>query len=210
MRHILRAAIYSVFVTVYASFPAEPIGPENDCGLHKGMQFSGWDQWRQVTNKPTRSIGHSNNWVGIFVDELAADTYLAAMSPYPQCARIVKPIFHGEVDVVLGSRFLGKTINIPAMRYLILKLGILFTYLYSGIILTDTYCGIRAFSRKALLKINLKQNKIEHASEILDNISRSNLKFKEVPVTILYNKYSLEKGEKNSRSFTIVLNLKLL
>lgn len=121
--------------------------------------------------------------------------------------KVTKPIVNDEVDVVLGSRFLGKTIDIPLARLMILKLGIIFTHLYSGIKLTDTYCGIRAFSKKALLTIKLKQNKIEHASEILDNISRSDLKYKEVPVTILYNKHSLGKGEKNSRSFSIVFNL---
>jgi hypothetical protein len=40
------------------------------------------------------SAGHGNNWVGIFVDDLAKPTYLSAGATYPECARIVKPIYH--------------------------------------------------------------------------------------------------------------------
>jgi hypothetical protein len=57
------------------------------------MTFEGWREWTQVTPKPVVSEGHSNNWVGIFVDELAKNTYLSAGAPYPECAKIVKPIY---------------------------------------------------------------------------------------------------------------------
>ena len=62
-----------------------------DDGLQ--MKFEDWRQWTSVTSNPVRSKGHNNNWVGIYVDELAKATYLSASSPYPTCARIVKPIY---------------------------------------------------------------------------------------------------------------------
>ncbi len=65
----------------------------NRCDDDNGMTFEGWREWTQVTPKPVISEGHSNNWVGIYVNELAKDTYLSAGAPYPECAKIVKPIY---------------------------------------------------------------------------------------------------------------------
>jgi hypothetical protein len=63
------------------------------CDGNNGMTFVGWNEWTQVTPDPVVSEGHSNNWVGIFVDELAKETYLSAGAPYPECAKIVKPVY---------------------------------------------------------------------------------------------------------------------
>lgn len=57
------------------------------------MTFPDWRQWYQVTPGPVRSEGHSGNWVGIYVNNLARDTYLATSAPYPECAAVVKPIY---------------------------------------------------------------------------------------------------------------------
>ena len=70
---------------------AAPTGER--CDEDDGMTFEGWREWTQVTSKPVVSEAHSNNWVGIFVDELAKTTYLSAGAPYPGCAKIVKPIY---------------------------------------------------------------------------------------------------------------------
>src|SRR5581483_6813445 len=40
---------------------------------------------------------------------------------------LVEPIRRGETDVVLGSRFLGQAIGLPKERWLVLKLGVIFT-----------------------------------------------------------------------------------
>jgi hypothetical protein len=66
---------------------------EKNCRDIAKLTFEGWQNWRQVTAKPVQSAGHSNNWVGIYVDALALKTYLSAGAPYPPCARIVKPIY---------------------------------------------------------------------------------------------------------------------
>ncbi|MDO8312999.1 MAG: glycosyltransferase family 2 protein, partial [Sideroxyarcus sp.] len=51
---------------------------------------------------------------------------------------MVAPIVAHEVDVTLGSRFLGKAENIPLARKLMLKAAIVFTFVTSGLWLTDT------------------------------------------------------------------------
>ena len=120
---------------------------------------------------------------------------------------IIDPILKKKVDVVLGSRFLGKVVNLSGVRRIILKMGIFFTYAFSGLNLTDTHNGFRAFSGKAIKKINLNFDRMAHASEIIDQIKRNNLSFCEVPVTVKYDDYSKRKGQKNSNAIKIVMDL---
>lgn len=108
---------------------------------------------------------------------------------------MLRPILSGEADVALGSRFLGKTIGIPWTRRLILKLGVLFTLLVSQIRVTDTHNGFRAFSRRAAERIRIRQDRMAHASEILDEVRRLGLRYTEVPVTIRYYAATLAKGQ---------------
>jgi hypothetical protein len=46
-----------------------------------------------------------------------------------------------------------------------------------------------------------------HASELLDEIARSGLRYVEVPVTIEYSRYSLAKGQRLSDSLRILVDL---
>lgn len=109
-----------------------------------------------------------------------------------------------EVDVILGSRFLSLKSNVPTLRRLVLKGGILFTWLFSGIKLTDTHNGFRAFSRRAALAIRIRENRMAHASEILHELYRLKLAWKEIPVTILYTDYSKSRGQSSLNAFSIV------
>jgi hypothetical protein len=47
--------------------------------------------------------------------------------------------------------------------------------------------------KRALDKIYLTMDGMEYASELIENIYVHNLRFKEVPVNILYSDYSLKK-----------------
>ena len=120
---------------------------------------------------------------------------------------MLEPVLSGEAEVSLGSRFLNKKSNVPPIKKLFLKGGILFTYLFSGIKLTDTHNGFRVFSRRAAQRIRITQDRMEHASEIIDQIHRKRILFKEVPVRIRYTKYSRGKGQPVSNSFSIVFRL---
>ena len=124
-----------------------------------------------------------------------------------EIGQITKPLLLGETDIVLGSRFLKKENEIPLARKIVLKLAIWFTRLYTGLPITDTHNGFRAFSRKAAELIEIRQDGMAHASEIIEQIKRHQLKFKEVPVTVRYSDYSLQKGQKLSNSFRILWDL---
>jgi glycosyltransferase involved in cell wall biosynthesis len=112
--------------------------------------------------------------------------------------KIIKPIVEENVDIVIGSRFLEKKCNAPLLRRIILKAGIVFTNTISNIKLTDTHNGLRALGRKAIDSIEISHRGMEHASDIIDEITKKGLSYKEVPVEIIYSDYSLAKGQKSS------------
>lgn len=108
--------------------------------------------------------------------------------------RLVSPIIKNEFDVVLGSRMMGAN-NMPVFKKILLRGAIFLTNVMSGLDLSDTHNGLRAFSRSALEKLNLSQDRMAHASEIIDQIAERKIKYMEVPVTLRYTEYSLKKGQ---------------
>jgi len=112
-------------------------------------------------------------------------------------------------DVVLGSRFLGQSIGMALSRRLLLKAAVVFTQLTSGLVLTDAHNGLRLLSRKAALRIELKQNRMAHATEIIDQVSSLGLIYVECPVTIRYTEYSKLKGQSGLNSINVILDLLL-
>lgn len=123
--------------------------------------------------------------------------------------RLIAPVKSGKFEVALGSRFLGEAKGITWTRWLVLKAGVLFTRIFSQIQVTDTHNGFRAFSRAAAQKIRITQNRMAHASEILDQIREHGLSFTEVPVTIHYSAASFAKGQSSWNAFKIVGQLLL-
>lgn len=109
-----------------------------------------------------------------------------------------------SIDIVLGSRFLGRTVNMPLSRRLTLKAAVLFTRLSMGLNLTDAHNGLRVFTRHSAEEIRITQDRMAHASEILSEIGRKRISFVEYPVTITYSDYSLAKGQKISNSIRIL------
>jgi polyprenyl-phospho-N-acetylgalactosaminyl synthase len=113
----------------------------------------------------------------------------------------------GRADFALGSRFLGHTNNLPALRRAVLQAATLFTRVTTGLRLTDTHNGLRAMTRRGAAMLRLRQNRMAHASEILAEIAKSGLRYVEVPVTIDYTAYSLAKGQRIGDSVLILLDL---
>ena len=124
-----------------------------------------------------------------------------------EISKIIQPVQEGRAEVVLGSRFLGIKSNIPFIRFVILKAGLIFTRLISGIKVTDTHNGFRALSRAAALEIKITEDEWAHASEIIDEISSKKISFVEVPVTVRYTNYSMSKTNSSLNSIKIALRI---
>ncbi|PIZ52774.1 glycosyltransferase family 2 protein [Candidatus Uhrbacteria bacterium CG_4_10_14_0_2_um_filter_41_7] len=118
--------------------------------------------------------------------------------------KMIEPILNSEVDIVLGSRFLGAESNMPLSRRLTLWLALLFTRLVSGIKISDTHNGFRALSKYSAQNIKISLDRMAHASEILDLIKLKNLKFVERPVMIKYTADTLAKGQSFMSGFIVL------
>jgi glycosyltransferase involved in cell wall biosynthesis len=112
-----------------------------------------------------------------------------------------------QADFALGSRFLSGAQKTPMLRRVLLRAATIFTAMTTGLRLTDTHNGLRAFTRRGATALNLRQDRMAHASEILEEIARSGLAYVEMPVTIDYTEYSLGKGQKASDAIMILLDL---
>jgi glycosyltransferase involved in cell wall biosynthesis len=121
-------------------------------------------------------------------------------------ARLVAPIERAEVDITLGSRFLGQAVNMSIWRRLLLKAGVVFTRVFSGIKVTDTHNGLRGFSRRGAQHIRITLDRMAHASELIDQVATAKLPYREVPVEIRYTDYSRAKGQGALGAVKIVIH----
>jgi polyprenyl-phospho-N-acetylgalactosaminyl synthase len=117
---------------------------------------------------------------------------------------LLAPVVAGEVDVTLGSRFLGETSPMPWSRRGLLWAARWFTRIVSGIHLTDCHNGLRVLSRRAAQRIHLRQDRMAHASEFYDQIKAAGLSYREVPVSVIYTTETLAKGQNMFNSVSIV------
>lgn len=111
-----------------------------------------------------------------------------------------------DCEIALGSRFLRDADSIPVVRRTLLRIAVLFTRATTALAVTDAHNGLRAFSRRAALEIDLKSNRMAHASELLDQIARSGLPYRELPVRVRYTDYSLDKGQRSSAAFRVLFD----
>jgi len=120
---------------------------------------------------------------------------------------MMAPVINGEVDITVGSRFLEKT-EVPLARKILLKGSVFIIWLFYGIKMTDAHNGFRVLSRKAAEKIEITQDRMAHASEIIGEIKRKKLRYKEVPVVIRYSEETLRKGHGNIfQAFKVLWNM---
>jgi glycosyltransferase involved in cell wall biosynthesis len=118
-------------------------------------------------------------------DRLGADiaVMIDADNEYPawQIPELLQPIFNGEADYTMGSRFLG---NIKGMR-LNRQLGnYFFTFLQSLLIrkwIYDGQSGMRAFSKQAMQQAEIIHD-YNYAQVLTLNLVRKGFRVKEIPI----------------------------
>jgi glycosyltransferase involved in cell wall biosynthesis len=120
--------------------------------------------------------------------------------------RMLAPLIDGACDVTLASRFAPGSVarDIPAEKKLLLRLAIALARATTGLALTDTHNGLRAFTAAAARQLSISQNRMAHASEILSQIAALKLRYREVPATVHYTEYSRSKGQPLSNSLNIL------
>ena len=122
-------------------------------------------------------------------------------------AAMVRHAREHDVQVVLGSRFLGSTAGASRGRKLLLRGAVRFTRWTTGLDLSDAHNGLRVLRRDAAVIVKLRLTGMSHASEILTLIGRHRLSYAEYPVHIEYTEYSRSKGQKPYNALNIVFEL---
>jgi glycosyltransferase involved in cell wall biosynthesis len=120
-------------------------------------------------------------------------------------AKLIEPLRLQQADMVLGSRFLDQSTQMPYFkRVIIMPIARIINRLL-GIRLTDPQSGLRAFNRSTGLRLTWTQDRMAHCSEILYQAHRLKLIIKEVPITVLYKEF----GQNISGGIRIIIDLVL-
>lgn len=111
------------------------------------------------------------------------------------------------LDIIFGSRFLSDAQEMGRAKRIVLKTAAWATARTTHMLLTDAHNGLRLLSRQAASTLNLRQNRMAHASEIVAQLGKSGLPWAEMPVHIRYTDYSKAKGQSLWNSINIVMDL---
>jgi len=100
--------------------------------------------------------------------------------------RLVEPVLAGQADMVVGSRFIGTHSDIPRWRVAGQHALTMATNLGSGLHLTDTESGFRAFSRRALDEMRFRGRGFSLEPEMQFEAKQRGWKVLEVPIQVHY------------------------
>ncbi|MCQ1999247.1 glycosyltransferase family 2 protein [Arthrobacter zhaoxinii] len=120
---------------------------------------------------------------------------------------MVARIQSGEAEVVLGSRFLDDRTQISLQKRIVLKTAAVQSRMATGMNLTDAHNGLRAINRDVASRIHLTQNRMAHASELVNQLATIRPRWVEHPVEIIYTDYSKSKGQSLLNSVNILAEL---
>ena len=99
---------------------------------------------------------------------------------------VINPVLAGKADVVIGSRFLTTKSDIPWWRQIGQHVLTGVTNVASGVKLTDSQSGFRAFSPRAVEQMAFHSGGLAVESEMQFQIQNSHLKWMEVPIGVSY------------------------
>ncbi len=103
-------------------------------------------------------------------------------------------MIRADYDVILGSR--PYDIRMPIGKVIANYLANFLTFILSGIWVSDSQSGFRAFTAEALKVFSNLGDKYEYDTEIIKEISANKLKFAELPIEVRYTDYSMQKVHK--------------
>jgi glycosyltransferase involved in cell wall biosynthesis len=102
--------------------------------------------------------------------------------------KLIEPIQNDKADITIGSRFIGAVKNeVPVYR----KIGMKFidTIVNSDVKdkISDSQSGFRAYSKRAISLIDIKENGMGAGAEILIDAVSKKLRITEVPIKVRYD-----------------------
>ncbi|MFJ7908283.1 MULTISPECIES: glycosyltransferase family 2 protein [unclassified Kitasatospora] len=123
--------------------------------------------------------------------------------------KMVALLREGDVDVVLGSRFIEQNGQVPWIKRVVLRTAATVSPTARKLKLTDAHNGLRVLNREAAGRLRITMNGMAHASEIVSYLAGSDLRVAELPVDILYTDYSRAKGQSLINGVNIIFDISL-
>ena len=99
---------------------------------------------------------------------------------------LVRPILDNSADITVGNRFADDRTQVPPLRKAAQHGLTWLSNKGSGIELSDSQCGMRAFSRTAIKSLLLQSTSMAAASEMQFLASDAQLRVREVPIEVRY------------------------
>ncbi len=122
--------------------------------------------------------------------------------------KLMEPIIRGEADIVNGSRYLhGTDENTPRYRRVGQKILDTATNISTGLEITDTQSGFRAFSSKTIPHFRFRDPGFVVESEMLADAAEAGLRIMEVEVGV---RYDLDGSTRNPVSHGVSVLLRIL
>ena len=122
-------------------------------------------------------------------------------------AAMVAKLRSENLDIVIGSRFLDDRTQVGWLKRLVLRTAARYSRWTSGMALTDAHNGLRVIDRSLLETVRITQNRMAHASELIDKVGRAKASWAEFPTHIVYTDYSKAKGQSLLNSVNILVDL---
>ena len=101
--------------------------------------------------------------------------------------KVLKPIEEEIADIVIGSRFLNNSENIPKYRKFGIKTITGLTNVMTGSNISDSQSGFRAYSQKVLQEIFPTESGMGISTEILIKAVKLKFRILEIPIVVLYD-----------------------
>lgn len=118
-----------------------------------------------------------SEWADILVNTDGDNQY-----PGKYIAELVEPILNKEADIVMGDRQTATIKHFSPLKKFFQWLGSLLVRLLSGTAVPDSVSGFRAYSREALLRLNVTSD-FSYAVDTLVQAGSKKIKVTHVPIT---------------------------
>lgn len=100
---------------------------------------------------------------------------------------VLEPILKDQADIVIGSRFLKESNDVPAYRKFGIRTITGLTNATTGSKITDAQSGFRAYNKKVLSAVMPSDDGMGVSTEILIKAAKHKFRIVEIPITVLYD-----------------------
>ena len=108
---------------------------------------------------------------------------------------LINKMYESKADIVIGNRFMSDANDIPETRKFYNSIANIFTNVLCKNNYSDTQSGFRLLNRKAIETLNLGSRGFGFCSEMIILGEQIGLKIEQVPIKVVYTKYSMNKGQ---------------